>query len=472
MTLSTLDQKKFLQTSSVDQKFKDLFNTMGPYYNCYPILGKWQNFDELEVDYAKSVIDFFKKNPNKPITLYVHIPYCAKLCYYCMCRLHISNNRETINKFVKVLIKEINMFNNLLTENKIKPNIKDIHFGGGTPSHLTVQEIKEIIDNLKKFVSIKDLHEFSMEIDPRVVEPKNFEKYASLGIDRISFGVQDFDPIVQKKINRVQPYELIESLMKNNLNKHFKGVNFDLLYGLPGSSQETFHRTIELTKQLSPERITLIKYGHIPKRVKHMRMIKDEDLPDPNELPAIFVDSTKKLIEAGYEWVGIDHFAKKNDQLAIAKLEGKVYRNFGGETPGYTKDIMGLGPTSTGGFGNYYFQNKGLKEYMEDIKDGRFSTERGDVLTEDDILRREVNFSLQCNQIIEIDKINKKYNIEFKEYFKKELVRLRKGEDDGMLIISDTKIESTIKGRYFIRHMCQIFDTFFDWDKQYEIYGC
>ena len=201
-------------------------------------------------------------------------------------------------------------------------------------------------------------------------------------------------------------------------------------------------------------------------------MIKEEDLPDENELPVIFVDSTKKLIEAGYEWVGIDHFAKKNDQLAIAKLEGKVYRNFGGETPGYTKDIMGLGPTSTGGFGNYYFQNKGLKEYMEDIKDGRFSTERGYVLTEDDILRREVIFSLQCNQIIEIDKINKKYNIEFKEYFKKELVRLRKGEDDGMLIISDTKIESTIKGRYFIRHMCQIFDTFFDWDKQYEIYGC
>ena len=472
MNNTDLSQNEFLKPSFVDQNFKDFFNRMGPYYNCYPILGQWKNFDELKVDYSKSIVDFFKKNPDAPVSIYVHIPYCAKLCYYCMCRLHVSNNRETINNFVKVLIKEINMFNNLLKENKIVPNIKDIHFGGGTPSHLTVEEISEIIQNLKKFTSIENLAEFSMEIDPRVVEPKNFEKYASMGIDRISFGVQDFDPIVQKKINREQPFELIESLMNNNLNKYFKGVNFDLLYGLPASSQETFSRTIELTKQLSPERITLIKYGHIPKKVKHMKMIKEEDLPDENELPVIFVDSTKKLIEAGYDWVGIDHFAKKTDQLSIAKQKGEVYRNFGGETPGYTKDMISLGPTSTSGFGNYYFQNTyDLKEYRQDVNEGRFPIRRGYLLTRDDIIRREVNFSLQCNQVIEIDKINKKYNIEFSNYFKREIDLLKKREDEGLLIISDKKIESTIHGRYFIRHMCQIFDTFFDYSKEYEIHG-
>ena len=154
MNNTDLSQNEFLKPSFVDQNFKDFFNRMGPYYNCYPILGQWKNFDELKVDYSKSIVDFFKKNPDAPVSIYVHIPYCAKLCYYCMCRLHVSNNRETINNFVKVLIKEINMFNNLLKENKIVPNIKDIHFGGGTPSHLTVEEISEIIQNLKKFISI------------------------------------------------------------------------------------------------------------------------------------------------------------------------------------------------------------------------------------------------------------------------------------------------------------------------------
>ena len=240
----------------------------------------------------------------------MHIPYCAKLCYYCCCRLHVSNNRQVINNFVKALIKEINLFNDLLKENNLNLNIKDIHFGGGTPSHLTVLEIEEIIQNLKKFIDLKNLTEFSMEIDPRIIEPENFKIYSKLGIDRISFGVQDFDSVVQKKINREQPFELIEKLMRENLNKYFKGVNFDLLYGLPAQTRDTFNKTIELTKQLSPERITLIKYAHIPNKVKHMRMIKEEDLPDKNDLPLIFMDSTQKLIEAGYDWVGIDHFAK------------------------------------------------------------------------------------------------------------------------------------------------------------------
>ena len=467
----SFEEQKFLNPSTVDRKFKNLFNKPGPYYNCYPILGQWKSYAEVKVDYTKSIIDFFKKNPDKPISLYVHIPYCAKLCYYCCCKLHISNNRETINSFVKVLIKEINMFNTILKENDISPNIKDIHFGGGTPSHLTVFEIEEIIENLKRFVSLDNLSEFSMEIDPRVVEPKNFKIYSKLGIDRISFGVQDFDPVVQKKINREQPFELIESLMKDNLNKYFKGVNFDLLYGLPGQTKETFSKTIELTKQLSPERITLIKYAHIPNVVKHMKMIKDEDLPDVNDLPVIFMDSTMKLIKAGYDWVGIDHFAKKTDQLSLAKKKGEVYRNFGGETPGYTKDMISLGPTSTSGFGNYYFQSAELKEYTNIVNSGKFPIARGYVLNKDDLIRRECNFSLQCNQILNTKNISSKYKINFNDYFKKELLEFKEREKEGMLKVNSNSIEVTTYGRYFIRQICQIFDTFFDYSKKYEIHG-
>lgn len=472
MQIDNFNGQKYLNPSFASQDFKNLFNKPGPYYNCYPILGQWKNYEEIKVDYKESIIDFFKNNPDRPISLYVHIPYCAKLCYYCCCRLHVSNNRETINNFVKVLIKEINMFNDLLKQNNIFPNIKDIHFGGGTPSHLTVVEIEEIIQNIKKFVSLDNLTEFSMEIDPRIVEPKNFETYAKLGIDRISFGVQDFDPIVQKKINREQSFELIESLMKNNLNKHFKGVNFDLLFGLPGQTIETFNKTIELTKQLSPERITLIKYAHIPNKVKHMKMIKEEDLPDENDLPIIFMDSTKKLIEGGYDWVGIDHFAKKTDELSLAKKNGEVYRNFGGETPGYTKDMFSLGPTSTSGFGNYYFQNTyDIKEYRNIVNSGRFPISRGYILNQDDVIRRECNFSLQCNQSLNKENISLKYNINFDNYFKKELLDLKEKENEGMLKIDDTSIQVTTLGRYFVRHICQIFDTFFDYSKKYQIHG-
>jgi len=472
MQTKSYNGQEFINSSFINQNFKDLFNKPGPYYNCYPILGNWKNYSEIKVDYRKSVIDFFKNNNDKPISLYLHIPYCAKLCYYCCCRLHVSNNRQVINNFVKALIKEINLFNDLLKENNLNLNIKDIHFGGGTPSHLTVLEIEEIIQNLKKFIDLKNLTEFSMEIDPRIVEPENFKIYSKLGIDRISFGVQDFDPLVQKKINREQPFELIEKLMKDNLNKYFKGVNFDLLYGLPAQTRDTFNKTIELTKQLSPERITLIKYAHIPNKVKHMRMIKEEDLPDKNDLPLIFMDSTQKLIEAGYDWVGIDHFAKKTDELSIAKNNGKVYRNFGGETPGYTKDMISLGPTSTSGFGNYYFQNTyDLKEYQEIVNSGKFPISRGYVLNKDDIIRRDCNFSLQCNQVLDINYISEKYKINFKNYFKEEIQQLEKKQDLGMLNLNNDFIKVTTYGRYFVRHICQIFDTFFDYNKEYEIHG-
>tara|TARA_B100001248_G_C27387286_1_gene460331 strand:- start:152 stop:1573 length:1422 start_codon:yes stop_codon:yes gene_type:complete len=472
MQTTSYNGQEFINSSFINQNFKDLFNKPGPYYNCYPILGNWKNYSEIKVDYRKSVIDFFKNNNDKPISLYLHIPYCAKLCYYCCCRLHVSNNRQVINNFVKALIKEINLFNDLLKENNLNLNIKDIHFGGGTPSHLTVLEIEEIIQNLKKFIDLKNLTEFSMEIDPRIVEPENFKIYSKLGIDRISFGVQDFDPLVQKKINREQPFELIEKLMKDNLNKYFKGVNFDLLYGLPAQTRDTFNKTIELTKQLSPERITLIKYAHIPNKVKHMRMIKEEDLPDKNDLPLIFMDSTQKLIEAGYDWVGIDHFAKKTDELSIAKNNGKVYRNFGGETPGYTKDMISLGPTSTSGFGNYYFQNTyDLKEYQEIVNSGKFPISRGYVLNKDDIIRRDCNFSLQCNQVLDINYISEKYKINFKNYFKEEIQQLEKKQDLGMLNLNNDFIKVTTYGRYFVRHICQIFDTFFDYNKEYEIHG-
>ena len=260
-----------IKPSNINSDFISLFNMPGPYYSSYPTLNEWKKPAE-DFKYENSLKKYFLEKPDSPIYLYLHIPYCAKLCYYCSCRIHISNNRDTINGFVQCLVKETNMMEKFFNDNKIKPNIKEIHLGGGTPSHLAIAELSEIINSLKKFVDIKNLDEFSMEIDPRTVNFKHFDHYAAFGVDRISFRVQDFDINVQKKINRIQPFELIESLMKEEIQKKFKGVNFDLLYGLPGQTLETFRETIRLTNILSPERITLIKYAHIPNKRKHMKM--------------------------------------------------------------------------------------------------------------------------------------------------------------------------------------------------------
>ena len=465
------NSQKYISATDIDKDFISLFNKPGPYYSSYPVLGEWKGIKD-KTNYVEALIYFLKNNPERPLHLYLHIPYCARLCYYCGCRIQVSNRRETINSFVMSLIKEINMLNDLFEKNNILPNFKEVHLGGGTPSHLTTDELQLIVNAISKFVNIKKLKEFSMEIDPRTVNFDDFDDYKSFGVDRISFGVQDFDSNVQEKINRIQPFELIEKIIKKEIQTKFKGVNFDLLYGLPGQTIKTFRETIRLTKLLSPNRITLIKYAHIPEMRRHMKMIKVEDLPDKKDLPTMFVESTEELINGGYSWVGIDHFAKKDDQLAIAKDNKTVYRNFGGETPGFTKDIISLGPSSTSSFGNNYFQaTYDLLEYKRDVENNLFPIAKHYELSRDDIIRRACNFSLQCNQILDINKINKKYNINFLEYFKHEISKLKSFENKGFIKFNNTTIEVETLGRYFIRHICQTFDTFLDEEAVYKVHG-
>ena len=458
---------------NLNDNLVDLFNKPGPYYSSYPTLNNWNKIDtDKNIFFFEHLKKFFLKNPNAKIYLYLHIPYCAQLCYYCACNIHISNNRQRINVFVNSLLNEIKLYENFFRENNIKPNFTEIHLGGGTPSHLTTQELESIVNALSKFVDISKLKEFAMEIDPRTVNENHFDDYANLGVDRISFGVQDFDENVQKKINRVQPFDLVERLMKSHLKKKFTGVNFDLLYGLPGQSKETFQKTISLTNELRPERITLIKYAHIPKMRKHMKMINENDLPKTKILPELFVDSTKFLVDNGYEWVGIDHFALKEDELAIAKKKGDVKRNFGGETPGFSDHILGLGPTSTSAFGNIYSQSTyDLKEYIKSIEDGKIPIRKFYELSKEDEIRRYCNYQIQCNQNLNFKDVEQKYNIDFEEYFSKELFELNKFAKDGFIIIENKKLKVLLLGRFYIRHICQVFDKFLDENKKYEVHG-
>jgi oxygen-independent coproporphyrinogen-3 oxidase len=287
-----------------------------------------------------------------------------------------------------------------------------------------------------------------MEIDPRTVEAGDLEFYASFGITRISFGVQDFDPHVQKAINREQPASMVEALLRE---RHlFKGVNFDLLYGLPKQTHETIAETVRLTKWLSPERITLLKYCHAPELRRHMKLINVSDLPSPDELPLMFLDITENLTESGYQWIGIDHFAKLTDDLAVAAQRGTLNRNFNGFIPGRTKDLIGIGPTSTGAFGDTYSQSiYELPAYYKAVSEGRFPVLRGYRMTKDDLLRREVIFSLLCRQEVDLNKYN--------GYFERER-KLLQGIPE-LVLSRDGLIRVTKWGRVLLRSICKVFDV-------------
>lgn len=411
------------------------FNAEGHYYTSYPSLNHWRE-EFTEAEYRGRLKEFCEAG--RALHLYIHIPFCAKLCHYCLCNLIVTNDEEKMRVFVDHLIKEID----LLREFPV--NIREIHFGGGTPSHLPRVEFERLARALETLCDLASLEEVAMEIDPRTVKPGDLEFYAALGVDRISFGVQDFDRNVQKAINREQPAAMVESVLRDR--NFFKGVNFDLLYGLPRQTHATIAETVRLTKRLSPERITLLKYCHVPELRRHMKLINAAELPAPEQLPLIFVDVTENLTESGYKWVGLDHFAKPGDSLAGESL----HRTFNGFTPGRTRDMIGIGPSATGAFGDTYAQSiYDLPGYYGAIGAGRFPVLRGYRMSEDDVLRREVIFSLLCRQQADLGKYN--------GYFERER-KLLHGVPE-LVLSRDGMIRLTKWGRVLLRSICKVFDV-------------
>ena len=447
------------------------FNEPGPYYSSYPTLGQWTQPLQHEA-YCAALKDYFAAQPDAPIYLYVHIPFCAKLCWYCICNIEISNNRNRIQRFVDVLCREIDQLRTFLDANKIRMNVREIHLGGGTPSHLDNDQVTQLIDRLRTVADIGKLDEFAMEIDPRTCDKGKLAHYASLGVDRISFGVQDFDPDVQAKINRIQPFELVRDLLSPETRSLFRGVNFDLLYGLPIQTRDTLRRTVELTKELAPERITFIRYAHAPEVRKHMKMINAAELPPPEVMPHMFRESAEALTAAGYEWVGIDNFAKPTDDLAKAARQKTNGRNFGGSSPGRADNIIGIGPTSTHVFGRWYFQNVyDAQDYAKTVDEKKFPILRGFELSKDDLLRREVIFALQCHQAVDLADIGRQHGVNWESYFARDLQGLKPYIDDEIVTIDQSRIELTSLGRFFVRHICRLFDAFLADGREYRIHG-
>ncbi len=441
-------------------KLLDQFGQSGPYYTSYPTHGNWSN--ELNhADYVESLKGYFSNNSSAPIHLYVHVPFCAKLCFYCICNILVTNNRERMQHFVDYLCREIDLLSAMFAEISIRPNIKEIHLGGGTPSHLEDSQFEQVVNKLAGLADLKKLDEFAMEIDPRTTSKENLKFFHSLGINRISFGVQDFDPDVQEVINRVQPFEMVEELLSPDIRESFDGLNFDLLYGLPRQTRKTLEKTVGLVKKLAPERITLLKYAHAPELRKHMALIDSKMLPAAEELPLMFHDAVQSLTTDGYTWVGIDHFAKPSDDLAQAAKEKRGWRNFGGFTTGKTRDLIGIGPTATSIVGDAYFQNAyEIKDYYKAIDEGQFVIQHGYKMDSDDVLRRDVIFRIICDSSLDYKQIESKFDISFKEYFSQELAALTRFEQDGILDFDGESFSLTPTGRFFGRHVAKVFDRF------------
>ncbi len=441
-----------LNSMQLDTKLIQKYNISGPRYTSYPTVLEFHQ-DFIEDSYIKALSSV----KSKKLSIYIHIPFCRNICYYCACNKVITKDSKKAEVYVDYLIKEAK----LVAKDCASKDVGQIHFGGGTPTFLSPNQLQTIIASLADIYNIDDDAEISIEVDPRTVNSSDLTFYKSIGFNRISIGVQDLDTKVQSAVNREHSYELVESLFAQAKQDGFESVNMDLIYGLPHQTTETFARTIAQVLKLAPNRIALYNYAHLPHRFKPQRRINAADLPSAEQKLAIFESTMNQLIEAGYVYIGMDHFALPNDSLNIAQRNGKLHRNFQGYTTHKDYQLVGLGVSSISKVGNCYSQNQTeLSQYYQSLDDSKLPVWRGCTLNQDDELRRELIMSLICNFKLDIVNLESSYNFNFFDYFKTEIEQLDYFAQDGLINISDVSITVTDTGRYFIRNICMQFDRY------------
>jgi oxygen-independent coproporphyrinogen-3 oxidase len=435
-----------------DPQLLSKYNTSGPRYTSYPTALEFHD-DFKHDDFIHAV----ESSPNRELSLYVHIPFCHTLCYYCGCNKVITRHRDKADIYLDYLAQEIALQAPLFTEYKVK----QLHWGGGTPSFLTHKQITTLVELLKEKFDFSDELEMSIEIDPREIEMDLAEHLFSLGFNRLSLGVQDLDLKVQEAINRVQSTEFIGDFIGHAKSVGFQSINIDLIYGLPHQTLENFKKTLDKAHEWDVDRISLFSYAHIPSRFSSQRKLRDEWLTDVKIKFALIKLSIETLCDYGYDFIGMDHFAKPNDELSIAQKNGTLHRNFQGYTTKGGCDLLGLGVSSISSIGRSFAQNiKDLQSYYKAIENQQHALERGVSLTDDDILRGEVIRELMCNLYVNKEKINEKYGISFDEYFAQDLPLLNTFIEDNLVENSPTFIQIDPKARLLVRNICMSFDAY------------
>lgn len=439
------------------KKYKNIYAM----YVEYPHKSHWLN-DVGDDDYRTALKNLIFSRESNSSLLYVHIPFCPKQCFYCTCHTVITRDYERVKNYLDYLFCEIDMLRDFFDEHSITPEIQEIHLGGGSPTILRENEFDRLLQKLRSIANVDQLSEFAIEIDPRVVSIDTLKYYHSKGINRISFGVQDFDLEVQKAINRVQPIELIENLLTPEIRKRFNSINFDIMWGLPKQTRDSFRSTINSVIELSPDRIALLMLHYAPDVKPHQKYMKISDFPDTVEKTLMFQEAVNTLINNGYIRIGFEHFAKATDDLAKAMKNRTIHWNSLGYTPGRYLNVIGLGPGSSSNITeNYYFQNVySLSDYEFSVSNRKFPIYRGYKLNHDDVIRRDIIHNLRSYFFIDIKEIEDKFDIDFKEYFQNENILLEEFVKDGILDLSENIIRVTELGKLFTHQVCHAFDNF------------
>jgi len=442
-----------------DSKLIARYGGTGPRYTSYPTAPHFS--DEFTAgEYQRHALRSNEVLNPSPLSLYVHIPFCQSLCYYCACHKVITRNTDRVYMYMDNLYEEIDMQAALFDDDRV---VEQIHFGGGTPTYLSDNQLYELLAHLRNRFNLQtgSEREFTIEVDPRSVTTHSIDVLAEIGFNRLSLGVQDFDAQVQQAVNRVQSAEDIIALVEHARSAKFRSISFDLIYGLPHQTEESFSRTLDTVVAMQPDRLAVYNYAHLPNRFKGQRMIKERDLPSPDVKLKILNRTIEKLGKASYTYIGMDHFALPDVELVTAQRNGTLQRNFQGYSTHRNCDLIGLGVSAIGNIDNAFSQNASTTaEYQLALETGKLPIQRGIEVDHDDRIRAEVIQQLMCYGRVDYLYFQQHLDTDFPSYFNSELTRLAPLQRDGLVELSPNRIQITATGRMLLRAVAMVFDRY------------
>ncbi len=448
------------ETSGVELPEMDLlrkFDVPAPRYTSYPTADRF-NASFGAGDYERALAGRKDEKEPSALSMYVHVPFCNDVCYYCGCNKIVTRDHSRSREYIELIGKEADLVKARITGPQ---ELVQLHFGGGSPTFLTNDEIGLMMETLTSRFPLAAKGEFSIEVDPRTCPPDKVARLREAGLNRISCGVQDFNPDVQKAINRIQPFEQTKETMDAARECGFHSINMDLIYGLPKQTRKTFEKTIDQVLELSPDRIALYHYAHLPNHFKAQRRILPADLPDTVEKVNIMFDAITRLTENGYRYIGMDHFAKETDELSIAQREGTLQRNFQGYSTMADCDMVALGVSGISKIGRAYACNpRELEDWSEAVREGRLATNRGYWLNDDDALRRFVIMKIMCNFELRKKEVEDAFGIDFDEVFGFEWSKMRPYVKHELVELYDDRLVVSAKGKIFVRAVAMQFDRY------------
>ncbi len=435
------------------------YDKSGPRYTSYPTAVQFHTgFGGTQ--YRAAAASGNAERPQRPLSLYFHLPFCDTVCFYCACNKIVTKNRARARPYLQSLQREIAMQGALFERERV---VEQLHWGGGTPTFISHDEMRELMAVTRRHFNLRadDLGEYSIEVDPREIRNGTLALLRELGFNRLSMGVQDFDPDVQQAVNRIQGEEQTLAVLRQARALGFRSINMDLIYGLPRQSVESFARTLDRIVAAGPDRLSVFNYAHLPELFKTQRQINASQLPSAQTKLEILRLTIERLTAAGYIYIGMDHFARPDDELAVAQRNGTLYRNFQGYSTHADCDLIGMGVTSIGMVGHTYSQNqKAIDNYSAAIAAGRLPLLRGVELDADDLLRRRVIMNLICHFRLDLLEVERRFGIVFRDYFVPELGALETMQCDGLVRVGDAEISVEPAGKLLIRNICMVFDKY------------